>query len=504
MNFLEDIPETKPRFDFDLVAEALVPVIAQPRQGATILGLHGDWGAGKTTLMNALRDRVAPAPAANDTAKFICIDFNAWKYQDREALWRALILSVIGRLRDEAEKNNWEMEKKEIGELETSLYRAFEVKETGPWKVNWRVLITEILRAALAVIHLDFVTDAIRESAGWFGKLLVGSKKADDKGEKGGKGKESTIDVKELTGILERTEITRHVDQVQSIEQFLKGFKGLVKRITEKGLRLFIFVDDLDRCLPEDALQIFEAIKLFLDAPGCAYVVALDRDVIRKGLAVRYGRPGEFGKGQSLIDPDQYIEKTISLSFDLPRLGRSDVLALIDDAKLVRLSERQKLLIYNALGPNPRRVKRFMNGIAVQLNLAAVAKAKGRQVPDWLLQRQEDNEDYLFEGFIKVLLLSYQNPGLAGLLVKDFNMLNRVYSIAKTYMEGLSEDAGAARSVLVKRLDAEPPMVSALRDNEDFLRLLVLEPTLTNKRATLEEIGSWFRGDKSAAAELKA
>jgi hypothetical protein len=292
---------------------------------------------------------------------------------------------------------------------------------------------------------------------------------------------------------------------VRSIEQFLKGFQGLVKRITEKGLRLFIFVDDLDRCLPEDALQIFEAIKLFLDAPGCAYVVALDRDVIRKGLAVRYGRRGEFGKGQSLIDPDQYIEKTISLSFDLPRLGRSDVLALIDDAKLVRpLSEKQKLLIYKALGPNPRRVKRFMNGLALQLNLAAVVKAKQRPVPTWLLQRQEDNEDYLFEGFIKVLLLSYQNPSLAGVLVKDFNMLNRVYGIASAYIEGLSQDAGAARSILVKRLDAEAPMVSALRDNEEFLRLLVLEPTLTNKPATLEEIGSWFRGEKSttAAGEL--
>ena len=106
MNFLEDVPEAKPRFDFDLVAEALVPVIAQPRQGATILGLHGDWGTGKTTLMNALRDMVAPAQAADEKTKFICIDFNAWKYQDREALWRALILTVIGRLRDKAEKNN--------------------------------------------------------------------------------------------------------------------------------------------------------------------------------------------------------------------------------------------------------------------------------------------------------------------------------------------------------------------------------------------------------------
>jgi hypothetical protein len=505
MYFLEDIPSLDPRFDFDLVAEALAPVIKESRSGAIILGLHGDWGAGKTTLMNALRRKVAPEPAAGDPSWHISIDFNAWKYQDREALWRALILSVIGRLRQEAETRKWEIEKKTIGELETALYRAFDVKETGPWKVNWRVLITEILRAALAIIHLDIVADAIREAGGFFGKLFF-PKKSDDKGGKGEK-KESGIDVKELTGILERTEVTRHVDQVQSIEQFLKGFQDLVKCITDKGLSLFIFVDDLDRCLPEDALQVFEAIKLFLDAPGCAYVVALDRDVIRKGLAVRYGKPGEYSKGQSLIDPDRYIEKTISLSFDLPRLGRADVISLIDDAKLARpLSEKQKHLIFEALGPNPRRVKRFMNALAVQLNLAAVTKEKqGKEaekergpVPEWLLQPQDD--DYLFDGFIKVLLLSYHNPGLATLLSKDFDMLNRVYGIANDYVREMKHNAGKARAELVQRLKTEPPLIAALEDNEEFLRLLTIEPTLTNNAKSLATIGSWFRGDEPNVA----
>ena len=354
MNYLEDIPEAKPKFDFALVAEALTPIVLMPREGATILGLHGDWGAGKTTLMNAIESTIKRdivALSGDTVTETICVEFNAWKYQEREALWRALILRVVGQLREKSETKGWQDEIAYMKELEASLYRAFEVQEKGPWKINWRIAITELMRLALAVVRLDFVADSIRNSAGWLGTLLLGKpKKADDKD----KDKASDSNLKELSGILERTSVQRHIDQVESIEQFLGRYRDLIERIRKHGCRIFVFVDDLDRCLPEEALQVFEAIKLFLDAPGCAFIVALDREVIRKGLAVRYGRPGEFGRGQNLIDPDQYIEKTISLSFDLPRLTAEDVVDLIDTARLPRaLSDEQKALIVTALGPIP-------------------------------------------------------------------------------------------------------------------------------------------------------
>jgi hypothetical protein len=74
----------------------------------------------------------------------------------------------------------------------------------------------------------------------------------------------------------------------------------------------------------------------------------------------------------------------------------------------------------------------------------------------------------LFTGFVKVMLLSYRNPGLAAVLVRDFDMLSRVFNIANSYKNDLKQDAESARLRLVKRLDAEPQLVSALRDNEEF------------------------------------
>ena len=93
--------------------------------------------------------------------------------------------------------------------------------------------------------------------------------------------------VERAASILHRETIQRAVRHVVSIERFVDLFREVVQDLgTEK--RVYVLIDDLDRCLPETALQIFEAIKLFLDSEQCAYVVAVDRAVIRRGLELRY------------------------------------------------------------------------------------------------------------------------------------------------------------------------------------------------------------------------
>ena len=56
---------------------------------------------------------------------------------------------------------------------------------------------------------------------------------------------------------------------------------------------LVVFIDDLDRCLPAKAVQVLEAVKLFLDKPGCIFILGADtrvvRDAVRKFLCRRRG-----------------------------------------------------------------------------------------------------------------------------------------------------------------------------------------------------------------------
>ncbi len=68
---------------------------------------------------------------------------------------------------------------------------------------------------------------------------------------------------------------------------FKTEFEKLVALWTGSGdgRRLVIFVDDLDRIRPSVALELLEAIKNFIDVPGCVFVMTLDYEVVQAGHA---------------------------------------------------------------------------------------------------------------------------------------------------------------------------------------------------------------------------
>ena len=81
-----------------------------------------------------------------------------------------------------------------------------------------------------------------------------------------------------------------------------------------------MFVDDLHRCLPDKAIQVLEAIKLFLDEQNCIFVIGIDQYMIAYGIEAIYK---EIGNKVS-IDGMQYLEKLVQLPFHIPPVGQSD------------------------------------------------------------------------------------------------------------------------------------------------------------------------------------
>lgn len=78
-----------------------------------------------------------------------------------------------------------------------------------------------------------------------------------------------------------------------------------------------VFIDDLDRCVPEKAIEVMEAIKLFLDAEGCIFILGIDKKVISSGVRLKYGNLRDE-KGKALISGEEYLEKIIQFTFILP------------------------------------------------------------------------------------------------------------------------------------------------------------------------------------------
>jgi hypothetical protein len=486
--FLEDIPSVEPRFDFSLIARALAGPLSRNGRSAVVVGIHGPWGSGKSTLLGELR-RQLQAQFPGDQAVFV--DFNAWKFQEREALWRALILRLLAALRSAGGDTQ------AIAELERSLYQAFVVEEKGPWSINWRTLAIELFRLALQLIHVDFVADALKHSLGWLGNLIGPTKKGDDQGTELNKRIES------LASVLERTTIDRQVQRVESIEQFLTKFSDVVSALGSSAngrpRKVFVLIDDLDRCLPDAALEIFEAIKLFLDAPGCSYVVAVDREVIRKGLSLKYGKSGPGTDGPELIDPDQYIEKTIALSYDLPRLSAADACSLIADIELpLAVTAAQMDLIVRGIGVNPRRVKRFMNMLGVQLELARLGKDLGVQIYDWVTDGANPQR---FDSFLKFSLIGYRSSTLFAAVLDDPSLLDRLQRISNSYRNDLTKGTQTqARAARTERVKAELPAVQILRDDEGFWTFMAAGPNLSDDPALLKTLSRWFRSRPEATA----
>ena len=64
----------------------------------------------------------------------------------------------------------------------------------------------------------------------------------------------------------------------KQIEQFRLELRDLLEKL---NCTLFVFIDNLDRCLPENAIHTLEAVRLFLFMERTAFVVAADEDMIR-------------------------------------------------------------------------------------------------------------------------------------------------------------------------------------------------------------------------------
>lgn len=65
--------------------------------------------------------------------------------------------------------------------------------------------------------------------------------------------------------------------------------RGAISEFSKSGVdRVIVFIDDLDRCMAANALEILESMKLFFDMEGFVFVVGLDQAVIERAVTARY------------------------------------------------------------------------------------------------------------------------------------------------------------------------------------------------------------------------
>ena len=135
----------------------------------------------------------------------------------------------------------------------------------------------------------------------------------------------------------------------EQIHAFRKEFEELLERADID--RLVVLVDDLDRCLPEIAIETLEAIRLFLFVPRAAFVIAADEGMIE--YAVRQHFPDLPVTTGPATYARNYLEKLIQVPFRLPSLGYAGDAHLCDVApRAERLRRRLRHVFQDRwLGP---------------------------------------------------------------------------------------------------------------------------------------------------------
>ncbi|NWG35432.1 MAG: SUMF1/EgtB/PvdO family nonheme iron enzyme [Chloroflexi bacterium] len=326
-------------FHFDQFAITLARLVADPETRTPLtIGISGKWGSGKTTLLRRVkvlldrRDGKGKPFFANEgeTAKDFrnckTVWFDAWKYNDEDELLVALvrvILNTMGR-----------------GNLGEQLWSDI-LDKTAP---RYDVLAT--------FVNMFKVK---------FGGLEIG------------------LDLNKYKTDTEFYKHTSFFDHFNSaFEELLARWvhgKGDFTKIDEKKGALVIFIDDLDRCLPEKAVQVLEAVKLFLDKHGCVFVIGAHTQMVQEAVTKYYA-------GMTAETASDYLEKIIQLRFELPPILEKQMGEFLEKQKEEKKLAAESLESWETIVAgaeiNPRKVKTFLN----DLNLAWALLVNSGQAAD--------------------------------------------------------------------------------------------------------------------------
>lgn len=275
--------------NFGEVSEIVTEILETEAMLPVSIGVFGNWGAGKSSLLNLIEQQIKPD-------EWIVIKFDAWLYQGFDDA-RAALLEVIASHLIQAAKND----KTIWGKSKNLFARIDGLRLAG--------LVAE--GAALAAGLPTF---------GLVSKIFGTAQNALDGIQDEAESKQVVETVKEIVDS-EKNLIKSKEQQTppKQIDEFRKEYGEILQKL---GKKLVIVIDNLDRCLPANAIQTLEAIRLFLFLNRTAFIIAADEEMIRHSVAEHY-------KDLSYRHQIDYLDKLIQIPIHVPKAGVLEIRAYL-------------------------------------------------------------------------------------------------------------------------------------------------------------------------------
>jgi predicted KAP-like P-loop ATPase len=299
------LPDNETRVDLlnnEAIAATIIKLLRDQRAQPVTVGVHGDWGVGKSSILEMIEAGLA------DTDDVLCLKFNGWRFQGFEDAKIALIEGIVTGLLEKRPLLN------KTGTAVKDLFKC----------IDWLKVAKHAGGLALTAFTGIPTPEQIQAITDGLQNMLADPTKLATK-------ENLTAAIDGIQSVLRPAE-PKHVPE--EITEFRKAFDKLLRDAGVK--QLIVLVDDLDRCLPDTAIETLEAIRLFVFTSGTAFVVAADEAMIEYSVRKHFPElPDATGPRDYARN---YLEKLIQVPFRIPALGETEtriyVTLLLVGAKL--------------------------------------------------------------------------------------------------------------------------------------------------------------------------
>lgn len=366
--------------NFGYMVDMVVDIATNRDLSPSTIGLYGDWGSGKSSLMKLAQKKIEEKNTEigdeKDSIRTLCIEFNGWLFEGYEDTKTSLCGVILDALADEKRFS------KEITDYAKTLIKKIDFNKILGKGIKYGLdfFLTGGI-GALTDLTLSSVLSTIKTNV-------------------------SEVQAKDLEEILNKF---KKDDKTRTeIKNFREEFKQLLQKSNVENI--VVFIDELDRCLPDTVLEVFEAMRLFLFVEGMSFVIGADERLIQYSIKSKYKEV----PGNNLDIGKEYLEKVIQYPLYIPQLTRAEVnqylaclllretltenqfkeilsiiytLAPNQDFSMEQISDKAPDIaesckkdmalarqISSVLAPsingNPRQCKRFLNTLYMRLKLA--------------------------------------------------------------------------------------------------------------------------------------
>ncbi|MBD2595276.1 caspase family protein [Nostoc spongiaeforme FACHB-130] len=299
------------------------------------IGIFGSWGMGKSFLLDHITRELqkrqekrckTQEPQTNPPIPFVhIVKFNAWEYSAAKHIWPGLVRKIMNQLEKELYwgfpglfgkkfllnlKREFEENKSKII-LFFAILSGFLVLNLFKFKLNFQLIWGALLALGVTGVFKLVADTLSKPLSQWIEAVLKG---------------------------------TDYGKQINYMEEIHSDLELLARRLKNNNGRVLIIIDDLDRCEPQKAVEVLQAVNLLLNFKSFIVCLGIDARIITRAVEKHYshvlGAAGASGY--------EYLDKIVQIPFRIPEPNPDEIKLFISE----QLGNPQKPSASNNALPN--------------------------------------------------------------------------------------------------------------------------------------------------------